>query len=104
MKKHLWISLGISFVICCLGCLYNYLTFLDRHYFPLAYHNWGGECMMEAGFGMWAFHTYAMEEGASGTIKLRFSILNFLFCLVVVALIVWLLIILFQFIRKKVKK
>ena len=104
MKKRLLISLGISFVICCIGCLYNYLSFRERHYFPLAIHSWGGECMLESGFGMWAFHTYAMEEGQSGTINLRFSILNFLLYLVVITLIIWLLISVFNFIRNKVRK
>ena len=65
--RCLAIALAAAFVICLAGCLYNHLAFEKSGHFPLGFKEYGGECMMEQGFGMRAFHVYPMTDGMDGS-------------------------------------
>ena len=102
--KRLRNSAIIAFAICLCGCLYNYLSFKRIKMMPLAIRTWGGECMLEEGFGMSAFHVYAMTPDGSNSVRLGFSILNFLLYFAAVCIIIYLLITVFVFFKECRKK
>lgn len=65
MKKNIILSLIISLGINLIGMLINFIAFKNTGYIPLAIKMPGGECLLELGFGLRAFHTYAMRMGDS---------------------------------------
>lgn len=89
IRKSLGISAIISLLVCTAGCAVNYLSFQKTGHFPLAYRIYGGECMNEVGFGLSAFHTYAMEINGTDSVHLGFSLYNFMIWWLVIALVIF---------------
>ena len=100
MKRNIILSLIISSVINLVGMLINFISFSNSGHMPLAIKIPGGECMLEIGFGLRAFHTYAMAMGDSDSVSFKFAPISFIVQILVVALIVFIIIL----IIKKLKK
>ena len=76
--KHLYLPFGIALILDIIGTVINFLGFRSSGHFPLGFRTYGGECMMESGFGMRAFHTYAMSPEESDSVRMWFSLPDFL--------------------------
>ena len=101
MKNNVIISLIVSGIINLAGMLINYLSFIDRNYLKLSIRNYGGECMLERGFGLRVFHIFPMVEGESSSHNLSFDILGLIVSVVVIgALVFAILFIVKKIIRK----
>ena len=105
MIQKIWKSLGISAIIslliCIVGCAVNYLSFQKTGHFPLAYRIYGGEYMNEVGFGLSAFHTYAMEINGTDSVHLGFSLYGFMTWWLVIALVIFRIITVIRALIKK---
>ena len=73
------------------GLFLNYLSFRDRKWLKLAISRFGGEITIQYGFGLRMVHIYAMEQGGHDSIRLSFDPFSFVFCFVVLSLIVFLI-------------
>ena len=83
------ISLGASAALNLIGLLVNYLSFRSDQRLLLALRSYGGECMLEIGFGWRVFHTYAMREGQPNTAKLSFAPIELILQILLVAAILF---------------
>ena len=101
MKSNVIVSLIVSGIINLIGMLVNYLSYMDRNYLKLSIKNYGGECMLESGFGLRVFHVYPMMEGQSSSHNLSFDILGFIASVLVIGVLVFVIVLLAKKIMKK---
>ena len=101
IRKSLGISAIISLLVCTAGCAVNYLFFQKTGHFLLTYRIYGGECMNEVGFGLSAFHTYAMEINGTDSVHLGFSLYGFMTWWLVIALVIFQIITVIRALIKK---
>ena len=101
MKSNVIISLIVSAIINLVGMLINYLSFLDRNYLKLAIKNYGGECMLESGFGLRVFHSYPMMEGQTSSHNLSFDILGLIASVLIIGILVFVILLLVKKIIRK---
>lgn len=101
MKQNIILSLLISLGINLVGMLINFITFKNTNHMPLAIKMPGGECLLEIGFGLRAFHTYAMRMGDSDRVSFTFAPITLIIQLIVIAGIILLIILLINKLRQK---
>ena len=101
MKQNIILSLIISLAINIIGMTINFFVFKSTNHMPLAIKIPGGECLLEVGFGLRAFHTYAMRVGDSDSVSFTFAPFTFIIQLIVIAIIVFLIILLINRLRQK---
>ena len=92
MKRNIILSLIISSVINLVGMLINFISFNNSGHMPLAIKIPGGECLLELGFGLRAFHTYAMRMGDSDSVSFSFAPITLIVQILLIALIVFIII------------
>ena len=90
--KRILISFAGALILTLAGMLCNYLSFRANRWLKLAYTGYGGEITIQHGFGLRMVHIYSMAPGESDSVTLTFNLFSFLFCLVVLFLIICLLV------------
>ena len=93
------LSLLISAALTLCGLLINLFVYRSGGVMPLSFTSYGGEIIIDIGFGLRATHIYSMLPGGGDSKTLHFDILSFLFTMLVIFLIVYL--VLSYFSRKK---
>lgn len=90
MKKAVS-SILMGIVISLAGLLVNYLYFQKEGHLLLAWKMWGGEITSETGFGLRMVRIYAMMQGESDSISLRFEPVSFALSAILFSLLAYLL-------------
>ena len=67
------LALILSVVINLVGMYVNYKSFEETKYLKLAYKMYGGECLIEFGFGLRVLHKYSMRKDQPSTATLHFA-------------------------------
>ncbi len=82
------IALGLTVA----GMLINLAVYLSGGVMPLVYTIYGGEMIADMGFGLQATYIYSMLPDGATTRSLRFDIVSFVICLLLLFLIVFLIV------------
>ena len=90
MRKALS-SILLGLVITLAGLFVNYLYFQKEGHLLLGWKMWGGEITSETGFGLRMVRIYAMMQGESDRISLRFEPISFVSSVILFSLLVYLL-------------
>jgi len=89
----------ISILILLVGMLINYLYYLNNKHLLLAIKMYGGEILIEYGFGLRFVHIYSMFNDQNDSISLKFDLFNLIITFILIFLIVYLIV----YIIKKIK-
>ena len=74
------------------GMLVNLAAWFSGGLMPLKYTAYGGELIMDTGFGLRAVYIYAMTPDGTNSRSLHFDIISFVICLLVLFAAVFLII------------
>jgi len=100
MNKKL-IALITSLAINLVLLFINYHSYIESNYLKFSYRMYGGEIMIEYGFGWRVVHIYAMSMEDTNTHSLHFSPLSLLLTILFGIGLVWLLLSVIDKIRKR---
>ncbi|MBQ7432354.1 MAG: hypothetical protein IJV50_02670 [Lachnospiraceae bacterium] len=103
MKKGI-IAVVISLLVNGIGMYVNYRAFQQGNYLKWCVRRVGGEITIENGFGWQATHIYPMLPDEEVTHTLRFRPVSFLMYVVAAALMIYVVLILADKLRAKMKK
>ena len=84
-------SLKTAAVLTFIGMAVNILFHMTGRVIPLAYTMYGGECIIDMGFGIRVTHIYSMTMDGSDSVKAGFDPVSFIVCFVLIYLIVLIL-------------
>lgn len=73
------------------GLAVNLIFHMTGRIIPLAYTMYGGECIIDMGFGIRVTHIYSMTMGGSDSVDAGFDPVSFIVCFVLIYLIVLIL-------------
>ncbi len=83
-KKKVRTALIVSIAATVSGLAVNYFHYLKEGYLLLAHTMYGGEIIVQSGFGLSFTHIYTMEPGGRDSLSLRLDPLNFLITFAVI--------------------
>ena len=91
MGKRILISMLVSALINAAGSFANFMAFRQTNHLLLGFRQYGGEIMVEQGFGTIVSHIYPMTPDKVTTHHFHFSILMFAIWTLAMGIIVFLL-------------
>lgn len=101
VMRKLIIAGLVSLLITLTGMYINYRSYIDTDYLKLSLKMHGGEITVENGFGLIVSHIYPMTENASASHNLRISVPGFLLTFLVIAVLITLILTIWQKLRRE---
>lgn len=98
--ENIIISFIMALGLCLSGLGINYAFFRRYGWLKFAINTYGGEIIVEDGFGLTARHIYTMTSEWSDSVSLSFNIISFIIWL----LVIWLILYLFALLAGKIVK